>query len=73
MDTENKKFPSYMKVIDIEEVEDELNREFDMNIEIVQIAMKAIKSCIIDDVDYELKIGQESKRISERKLWGDDE
>ena len=73
MDTENKKFPYYMKVIDIEEVEDELNREFDMNTEIVQRAMKAVQSCIIDDVDYELKIGQESKRISERKLWGDDE
>ena len=55
MGSKNKNFPSYMKVIDIEEVEDELNREFDMNAEIVQRAMKAVQSCIINDVDYELK------------------
>lgn len=39
----------YMKVIDIEEVENELNKEFDMNENIVNIIMNVIKSCILDE------------------------
>lgn len=43
----------YMKVIDIEEVENELNKEFDMNENIVNIIMNVIKSCILDEEEIE--------------------
>ena len=41
----------YMKIIDIEEVEDELNREFDMDSIIVKRAMRVVRDCILDKED----------------------
>lgn len=38
-----------MKVIDIEEVENELNKEFDMDENVVNRIMTIIKSCILDE------------------------
>lgn len=44
-----KDLPDYMKIIDIEEIENELNKEFDMNENIVNRIMDIVKLCILDN------------------------
>lgn len=39
----------YMKIIDIEEVENELNKEFDMDESIVNRIMNIVTLCILDE------------------------
>jgi hypothetical protein len=48
--------PSYMKVIDVEEVENELNKEFDMNQEKTNEIMRIIKNCILNEEEIKNQI-----------------
>lgn len=46
----------YMKVIDIEETENEFNEEFDMDKNIVNKIMNIIKSCILDEEEIKSQL-----------------
>lgn len=51
-----KDLPDYMKIIDIEEVENGLNRNFDMDENMVNIIMSIIKPCILDEEEIKNQV-----------------